>query len=102
MLKSNVAKSIASDSYGRGDFSTAKTSYKNSLDFIQQAFSNETEKWSTFENSLANLLQGGSNLLTFQGYAWLLFGIGFLLIGIGVLVYLARKRPPPRTIPQPS
>jgi hypothetical protein len=102
MLKSNVAKSIASDSYGRGDFSTAKTSYKNSLDFIQQAFSNETEKWSTFENSLANLLQGSSYLLTFQGCAWLLFGIGFLLISIGVIVYLARKRPQPRTIPQPS
>jgi hypothetical protein len=102
MLESNVAKSVASDSYGRGDFSTAKTLYKNSLDFIQQAFSNETEKWSTFENSLANLLQGSGNLLTFQGYAWLLFGIGFLLISIGVIVYLARKRPEPRTISQPS
>lgn len=97
MLKSSVAKSIASDSYGRGDFSNARTSYKNSLDFMQQAWSNETGTWSTFENSFADLLKGGSNLLMFQGYAWLLFGIGFLLMGVGVIVYLVRKRPQPRT-----
>jgi hypothetical protein len=97
MLKSNVARSLGSDAYTRGDFSKAKQYYKDSLDSIQQAWSNETEKWSTFENSLADLLRGGGNLLTFQGYAWLLFGIGFLLISIGALVYLLRRRPQPRT-----
>jgi hypothetical protein len=64
---------------------------------MQQAWSNETGTWSTFENSFADLLKGGSNLLMFQGYAWLLFGIGFLLIGVGLLVYLVRKRPQPKT-----
>jgi hypothetical protein len=97
MLKSNVARSMGSDAYMRGDFSKAKQYYKDSLDSIQQAWSNETEKWSTFENSIADLLRGGGNLLTFQGYAWLLFGIGFLFISIGALVYLLRKGTPPRT-----
>jgi hypothetical protein len=71
--------------------------YKDSLDYIEQAWSNETDKWSTFENSLVDLLKGGGNLLTFQGYAWLLFGIGFLIISIGALIYLSRKRPQPKT-----
>lgn len=97
MLKSSVAKSIASDAYNQGDFSNAKSFYNDSLNFIQQAFSNETQRWSTFENALVSLIQGGGNMLTFQGYAWLFFGIGFLLMGIGVLVYLVRKGPQPKT-----
>ena len=97
VLKSNVAKSMGSDAYTRGDFSKAKVYYKDSLDYIEQAWSNETDKWSTFENSLVDLLKGGGNLLTFQGYAWLLFGIGFLIISIGALIYLSRKRPQPKT-----
>ncbi len=102
ILRSSVAKSVASDSYLRGDFSTASKYYKDSLDFVQQAYSNETEKWSTFENALADILKGSGSLLTFQGYAWLLFGIGFLLVSIGVLVYLSRKRPEPKTnLPSP-
>jgi len=93
IVESSVAESIASDAYSRGDFSTAKQNYLNSLNFLQQAYSNETDKWSSFENALVSVLNGGSTLLAFQGYAWLLFGIGFLLIGIGVLLYLARRRP---------
>jgi hypothetical protein len=102
ILRSSVAKSVASDSYLRGDFSSASNYYSDSLTFMQQAYSNETEKWSTFENALADILKGSGNLLTFQGYAWLLFGTGFLLVSIGVLVYLARKRPEPKTsLPSP-
>lgn len=97
VLESNVAQSMGSDAYARGDFSGAKQYYKDALDSIQQAWSNETDTWSTFENSFEDLLRGGGNLLTFQGYAWLLFGIGFLLISIGALVYLLRKRPQPKT-----
>jgi hypothetical protein len=97
MLESNVAKSLGSSAYARGDFSTAKAQYNMSLNFIQQAWSNETDKWSTFEDSLVDILKGGGTLLTFQGYAWILFGIGFILMSIGALVYLIRKKPQPMT-----
>lgn len=96
MLESNVAKSLASTAYTRGDFSTAKAQYNNSLNFIQQAWSNETDKWSTFEDSFVGLLNGGGTLLAFQGYAWILFGVGFILMSIGALVYLTRKKPQPQ------
>jgi len=66
--------------------SYARAYYKNSLDYIQQAWSNETAKWSTFEDAIASILQGGDNLLSMHGYAWLIFAVG----------YLSRKRTPPR------
>jgi hypothetical protein len=96
LQESNVAKTLGSDDYMRGDFSDAVAYYKSSLDFIQQAWSNETSKWSTFEDAIANILQGGGNLLMMQGYAWLIFAVGFLIMSIGVLVYLTRRRTPPR------
>ena len=101
LQESNVAKTLASDSYMRGDFSKAATYYKNSLDSIQQAWSNETAKWSTFEDAIASILQGGGNLLTMQGYAWLIFAVGFLIMSLGVLIYLARRRPLPPPPHQP-
>jgi hypothetical protein len=101
LQESNVAKTLASDSYKRGDFSKAAAYYKNSLDSIQQAWSNETSKWSTFEDAIASILQGGGNLLTMQGYAWLIFAVGFLIMSIGVLIFLARRRTPPPPPKQP-
>jgi hypothetical protein len=96
IVRSSVAKSMGNHYYVLGDFNSSKTYYKDSLDFMQQAWSNETEKWSTFENSFADLLKGAGNLLMFQGYAWLIFAFGFLLMSVGVLVYLVRKRPVPK------
>jgi hypothetical protein len=99
LQESNVAKALASDSYMRGDFSNAAADYKNSLDSLQQAWSNETSKWSTFEDAIASILQGGGNLLTMQGYAWLIFAVGFLIMSFGVLIFLSRRRtlpPPPK------
>ena len=100
LQQSNVAKTLARNSYMQGDFGKAKTYYNNSLDSIQQAWSNETAKWSTFEDAIADILKGGGNLLMMQGYAWLIFAVGFLIMSIGVLIYLARKRtPPPPKLP---
>jgi hypothetical protein len=94
LQESNVAKNLASASYTRGEFSQAAAYYKNALDYMQQAWSNETSKWSTFEDAIAALLQGSGNMLTMQGYAWLIFAIGFLIISFGVLIFLVRKRTP--------
>jgi hypothetical protein len=100
--QSNIAKTLASDNYMRGDFSKAKSYYNNSLNYIQQAWSNETEKWSTFEDAIASMLQGGGSLLMMQGYAWLIFAIGFLIMSFGVLIYLTRRRTPAPPTPKPA
>jgi len=100
LQQSNLAETLASSSYARGDFSQAKSHYSTSLTYVEEAWSNETSKWSTFEDAIANLIQGGGTLLTMQGYAWLIFAIGFLIMSFGVLIYLARRRIPPP--PQPK
>jgi hypothetical protein len=100
IVQSNVAKTLASNYYTQGDFTNAKKYYGDSLTDIQQAFTNDTDELSSIENSLAGLLKSGGDLLMFQGYAWLLIAIGFLLMGIGVLVYLTRKRPEQKTTQQ--
>jgi len=102
IVQSSVAKTLANNYYLQGDFTNAKKYYGDSLNDIQAAFSNDTDELSSIENSLAGLLKAGSDLLMFQGYAWFLFAIGFLLMGIGVIVYLSRKRPEPRTSQQTS
>lgn len=103
IVQSSVAKTLADNYYIQGDFSDAKQYYGKSLNYLQDAFSNETQQWTSIENSLTNLINDGGNLLMFQGYAWLLFGFGFLLMGIGVLIYLARKRVQFRTeMPAPT
>jgi hypothetical protein len=93
IVQSNVAKTLAASYYVQGDFANAKKYYGNSLNGIQEAYSNDTDQLSSIENSLSNLLKSAGDLMTYQGYSWLLFGLGFLLMGIGVVVYLTRKRP---------
>jgi len=95
IVQASVAKTLADKDYMQGEFSGAKQYYGDSLNYIQEAFSNETQQWSTIENALTDLMKSGSSLLMFQGYAWFLFGFGFFLMSIGVLVYLTRKRPRP-------
>ncbi|MGD0496281.1 MAG: hypothetical protein ABSB28_09635 [Candidatus Bathyarchaeia archaeon] len=102
IVQSSVAKTLASNYYVQGDFANAKKYYGDSLNNLQEAYSNDTDVMSSIENSLAGLLKGGGDMLTYQGYAWLIFGIGFLLMGIGVVVYLTRKRPQPRISQQTS
>jgi hypothetical protein len=102
IVQAGVAETLASNYYLQGDFTNAENYYGDALNDLQQAFSNDTDVMSSIENSLAGLLDSGGNLLMFQGYAWLLIAIGFLLMGIGVLVYLVRKRPGPKTAHQTS
>jgi hypothetical protein len=97
ITQSGAAETLAGNYYRQGDFTNAKKYYGDSLNNLQQAFSNDTDTMSSIENSLAGLLNSGGSLLMFQGYAWFLIAIGFLLMGIGVLVYLIRKRPEPKT-----
>ena len=102
IVQSSVTKTLASNYYVQGDFANAKKYYGDSLNDIQEAYSNDTDQLSSIENSLAGLLKGAGDLMTYQGYAWLIFGIGFLLMGIGVVVYLTRKRPQPGISQQTS
>ncbi len=95
--ESSVAESQADTQYNAGNFADASTNYQKALTLLQNAYSNETSKWGSMENTFQGLLSGAQSMLFNQGYAWLLFGIALLLMGIGVIVYLVRKSGTPKT-----
>ena len=97
LTESSIAESMGDREYEAGNFANAKTNYQNALALMQNAYSNETSKWGSIEDTLQGLLAGAQGMLVNQGYAWLLFGIALLLMGIGVIVYLVRKSGSPRT-----
>jgi hypothetical protein len=91
LTESAIARSMGDTEYGAGNFDSAKTNYQNALNLLQNAYSNETKRWGSFEDALQGLISGTQSLVVNQGYAWLLFGVAFLLMGIGAIVYLVRK-----------
>jgi len=97
LTESSIAESRGNTEYAAGNFATAKTNYQNALTLLQNAYSNETDRWGSIENTLQGLLSGAQSMLVNQGWAWLLFGIAFLLMGIGAIVYLVRKSGTPKT-----
>ncbi len=97
LTRSSVAESMGSSEYRAGNFGSAKTYYEDASSLLQQAYSNETDRWGSFEYTFESLLKGAEMLLMYQGYAWLIIGIGFFLISIGVVVYLVRKSGTPKS-----
>lgn len=91
LTESAIARSMGDTQYRAGNFANAKTSYQNALNLVQNAYSNETKRWGSFEDAFQGLISGTQSLVVNQGYAWLLFGVAFLLMGIGAIVYLVRK-----------
>lgn len=96
LTESSIAESMGDTEYAAGNFANAKTNYQNALNLMQNAYANETDRWGSFENTFEGLLSGAQSLVVNQGYAWLLFGIAFLLMGIGAIVYLVRKSGTPK------
>jgi len=90
------AKTQGYNAYVKGDFATAASRYHEALDKIEIAWANETTMYSGFEKSLKALVDNGQGVLNMVGYGYTLFGIGFIFMGIGVLVYLVRKSGTPK------
>ena len=90
------AKTQGYNAYVKGDFVTAASRYQDALDKIEMAWANETAVYSGFETSLKALVDSGQGMLNMVGYGYTLFGIGFIFMGIGVLVYLVRKSGTPK------
>jgi len=88
---------LGDESYRAGRFSEAKTHYGNALNYTKNAITSDIEVTASFEDALVGLLDAGQTYLSYQGWAFFVASIGFLLMGIGVIVYLVR-----RSRPQPS
>lgn len=98
-IKATVERNMANDAYEYGNFTDAKIHYGNALNFTKEALTSEVDKTSDFEDALLSLIDSAGTYLSMQGWGYIIagvgFGIGFLLIGIGAVVYLVRKSRPP-------
>jgi len=92
--KASVEQQIANKEYDGGNFNSAKKHYELALNYTKEALSTHVSGSTSFENAFLTLFTSGGNLMNFYGLAFFLGSIGFLLMGIGVIVYLIRKSKP--------
>jgi tetratricopeptide (TPR) repeat protein len=110
--QAGIEASLGDTQYSRGDFDTAETHYRTALSLYDQALTAEAQ-WMTMiqeaelnitltqaETSRAQadamLKQAEAAMKTAeaivnQSYAWILFGLGFVFIGVATIVYASRK-----------
>ncbi len=94
ITNATIYESMADESYARGDFVGARDNYAAALDYTIEAFAADTGHLTSFEDAVQKLVNAGQSYLSFQGWAFLLAALGFLLIGVGIVVYLVRKSKP--------
>lgn len=96
---------LGSTHYMRGDYASAKTQYETALGLYSQALSVEAE-WGTkldeaalevtLTEAEANMAMANAELrqadaVVNQSYAYILFGLGFVFIGVATIIYASRK-----------
>lgn len=94
MINASLHKSNGAKSYARGDFAGARDHYKLALNYTIEAYASDTEYLSSLEVALVGIINAGESYLSFQGWAFFVASLGFLLMGIGVIVYLVRRSKP--------
>jgi len=95
MINASIHETLGEQSYSRGDFTDALDHYNKALSATEDAFAADTEYASSIGDALVAVMNAGQTYLSMQGYAYILAAIGFLLIGIGAIIYLIRRSKPP-------
>ncbi len=103
--QASIEASVGDTYYTRGDFASAETQYQTALDLYSQALVAERE-WQTkvdeadLEIALteadanlatANAMMRQADAAVTQAYSWILFGLGFVFMGVATIVYAYRK-----------
>jgi tetratricopeptide (TPR) repeat protein len=103
--QASIKASLGDMYYTRGDYGLAETQYQNALNLYNQALAAEAE-WETkvekaeleialteaeANMAMANAMQRQADAAVNQSYSWVLFGIGFVLMGVATIVYAYRK-----------
>ena len=103
--QAGIEASLGDMYYTRGDYASAKTQYQTALNLYSQALAAEAE-WRTkveeaeLEIALteaeanlatANAMLRQADAVVNQSYTWMLFGLGFVFMGIATIVYAYRK-----------
>jgi hypothetical protein len=103
--QASIKASLGEMHYTHGDYSLAETRYQEAIDLYGDALAAEAE-WETKVDqaeleialteadanmAMANALLKEADAAVNQSYSWMLFGLGFVLIGVATIVYAFRK-----------
>lgn len=90
--------------YTTGVFSLAEEHLMNGDDLVNQALDAWSERGTAMEDAAMNLQNAQANYYNGLGdsskinaYGWVLFGLGWMFIGIGLIIYAARKPKVPQS-----
>ena len=103
--QASIEASLGDRYYSRGDYVSAETQYQTALDLYNQAIAAEATWQTKIEeaNLQIALTEAEANMATAnamlrqadaavnQSYSWILFGIGFVFMGIATIVYASKK-----------
>jgi len=104
--QASIEASFGETHYTRGEYASAETQYQTALDLYSQALAAEV-KWKTKVDEAQldiALTEADANMATanaalrqadadvYQSFSWILFGVGFVFMGVATIVY-AKKKP---------
>ncbi len=103
--QASIKASLGDMYYSRGDYALAETQYETALELYTKALAAEMEWQTRVEEAeleialteaeanmaIADAMLKQADAAVNQSYAWILFGLGFVFIGIAAIVYAFRK-----------
>lgn len=104
--QAQIEGSMASSDYTTSqNYASAKTHYQTALNLYSDALTAEKSYKTAIQNASlnttlttnaaalieANAALTSANAVLNQSYSWILFGIGFIIISTGMLIYLVKK-----------
>ncbi|MGQ9743293.1 MAG: hypothetical protein ACUVQW_01620, partial [Candidatus Bathycorpusculaceae bacterium] len=97
-IKAYTEYTLGKQYYSNGDFEDAKTYFQSADLHFDEALAAWNERGTAFEDtmqdyydSLTDAQRVQANAALNNSYGWIFFGIGWTLIGVGIIVYCARK-----------
>jgi len=103
--QASIKASLGEMHYTHGDYSSAETQYREAIDLYDDALAAEAE-WETKVDeaeleialteadanmAMANAMLKEADAAVNQSYSWMLFGLGFVFIGVATIIYAFRK-----------
>ncbi len=103
--QASIEASVGEMYYAQGEYTEAKKCYNKTLDLYSQALAAEVE-WETKVDeaeldialteadanmATANSLLRQADAAVYQSFSWILFGLGFVFMGIATIVYATRR-----------
>jgi len=103
--QASIEASLGDRYYSRGDYASAETQYQTALDLYNQAIAAEATWQTKIEEAeleialteaeanmaTANAMLRQADAAVNQSYSWILFGLGFVFMGIATIVYASKK-----------